>query len=296
MKKLNDKEMTTSLNKYEKDLKARDKALDPKDPKYEDKKDVIRDQEWEIQEMRKRVKAGLPPTDWDADITAPAGYVYERQGFNARPTRVKTFKELESSKELLKGADGKNLILYRGVGSKEYADQFKGIGPDGGMHYPGKGLYGNGTYAASRNFYTSGDVAKKASTHALKTARSYATQFDFLLEDINKGKVPKQVVQERVTAMGLKKAAKVLLWKRGKDIVEGADSDWMDWIEWIQKEATKKTGLVYGSEGEAVAALGYDAYQVPGVGVGLKEEDIGGIEDYWVILNRGALVVSDDPF
>jgi len=232
----------------------------------------------------------LPPTAWDADITAPLGYVYERQGFNARPTRVKTFKELESSKELLKGADGKNLILYRGVGSKEYADQFKGIGPDGGMHYPGTGNYGRGTYAASRNFYTSGALSKKGSERAFYTARSYATYKDFSIKDVNKGNIPRQVARERITAMGLKKDAKVLLWKRGKDIVEGADSDWLDWTEWIQKEATRKTGLVYGSEGEAVAALGYDAYQVPGVG------HADGYEDFWVILNRGALVVSDDPF
>ena len=153
------------------------------------------------------------------------GYFYDRQGFNARPTRVKTVSELKKSKDLLKGADGENLILYRGVGSKGYSDQFKGIGPDGGQHYPGHGIFGNGTYAASRNFYSTGAGAVKGSKDAFTTAQSYATAFDFSLEDIKKGRIPEKIKKERITAMAFKKDAKILKWKKGKEIVEGADAD-----------------------------------------------------------------------
>ncbi len=286
LKKLETKQMGASLTKYEKELSIREKALNPKDPLYEKKLEVIRDQQFDIEKMRKRLKAGLPVNDFDNPT--PLGYIYDRQGFNAKPTRVKTFEELNKSKELLKGGNGENLILYRGVTEKEFALQFKGIGKDGGQHFPGSGIYGSGTYAASRNFHSTGKAAIAQTKRARGTAEAYANNLPWV-----KGKPKKlSLVQkkERVTAFGFKKDARVVTWKqKDMDIWEGASREWTEWEEMIHERAGKLTGLTFDTTGEAAAALGIDAYQVPNAG-GIEGLD----EDYWVILNRGALVVSDE--
>ena len=96
--------------------------------------------------------------------------------------------------------------------------------------------------------------------------------------------------KERVTAFGFKKDARVVTWKqKDMDIWEGASREWTEWEEMIHERAGKLTGLTFDTTGEAAAALGIDAYQVPNAG-GIEGLD----EDYWVILNRGALVVSDE--
>lgn len=57
------------------------------------------------------------------------------------------------------------------------------------------------------------------------------------------------------------------------------------WASDIVAEARSKLGYEFHDVGEAAAALGIHAYRVPA----------GNDEDYWVILNRGALVVAMDP-
>jgi SPP1 gp7 family putative phage head morphogenesis protein len=286
LKKLNKKEMSSSLSKYEKDLALKEKALNPKDPLYEDKLDTIRDQQFDIEQMRKRLKADLPVNDFDH--TTPMGYIYDRQGFNSKPKRVKTFKELQASKDILKAADGENLILYRGVKEKEFALQFKGIGQDGAQHFPGNGIYGNGTYAASRNYHATGKEVIRQSKRARATAEVYATNYTGAFQEVAEDLSILQK-KERVTAFGFKKDAKVVRWQKGADAMEGTDSKWLEWQEMINDKAEKATGLTFNSTGEAASALGIDAYQVPNAGgiTGLQE-------DYWVILNRGALVVADE--
>jgi hypothetical protein len=49
-------------------------------------------------------------------------------------------------------------------------------------------------------------------------------------------------------------------------------------------KAEEKTGRHYNDVGEAAAALGIHAYHVP-------QTDTQG-EDYWVILNRGAVIAA----
>ena len=68
------------------------------------------------------------------------------------------------------------------------------------------------------------------------------------------------------------------------------------WKEDTTKKAEKLTGLKYNSVGEAATALGIDAYQVP---LPLTQMDevtkviTRTTYDYWVILNRSAIIVSD---
>tara|TARA_R100001594_G_scaffold138009_2_gene181408 strand:- start:241 stop:2838 length:2598 start_codon:yes stop_codon:yes gene_type:complete len=275
IKNLEDKELLKSLTKYEKELSIREKRLDLQDDFYEMKLETIRKQQRQIVHIKDRMKQGLTPTDWEDNVTAPIGYIYDRQGFNGRPTRVKTLEDLKKSKNLLKGGNGENLVMYRGVETKDFSDQFKGIGLDGGQHFPGKGIYGNGTYAASREFYSTGKEAIKGTKQALDTASAYA------------GADTKREIRQRVTAFGFKKDAKILKWPKGVDTYDGANPLWMEWEQSILEEAKELTGLTYSTTGEAAAALGYDAYQVPGIGFN---------EDYWVIFNREALVVADDLF
>ena len=286
LKKLKKKEMVESLERYEKKLLSREKALNPKDPLYQQKLETIRDQQFDIEQMKKRTKAGLPSNDYEN--TTPLGYIYDRQGFNSRPRRVQTFKELQSSKEVLKGADGKNLILYRGVTDKEFALQFKGIGKDGVQHFPGSGIYGNGTYAASRNFHATGKEVIKQSKRARATAEAYSSSISGAFGEIQENLSLSQK-KERVTAFGFKKDAKVIKWQKGSDVMEGTDRKWLEWQEMIHSKAEEATGLTFNSVGEAASALGIDAYQVPNAGgiTGLNE-------DYWVILNRGALIMADE--
>jgi len=195
---------------------------------------------------------------------------------------------LQTSKDILKAADGENLILYRGVKEKEFALQFKGIGKDGAQHFPGSGIYGNGTYAASRNYDATGKEVLRQSQRARTTAEVYASNYTGAFQEVSEDLSILQK-KERVTAFGFKKDAKVVRWQKGADVMEGTDEKWLAWQEMINEQAEKATGLTFDSTGEAASALGIDAYQVPNAG-GVK----GLKEDYWVILNRGALIVADE--
>ena len=54
-------------------------------------------------------------------------YLFWKQGFNKRPDRVKNVKALKDRTDLVKGADGENLVLYRGVSDDRWNDQFKAM-------------------------------------------------------------------------------------------------------------------------------------------------------------------------
>ena len=191
------------------------------------------------------------------------GAIYERQGYNARPEVVASRSDLEKRDDLIQGDDGKPLMLWRGVTTPEFATQFKGGGENGEVHFPGRGVYGNGTYAASS--------APKSTDpgSALTEARSYAGSSDN--------------PNSKVTAFGIRKDA---------NIVEFQGEDWRDrdaqFREWQKStilRAERESGYSISDIGEAAAILGIHAYRVPQ----------GSREDFWVILNRGALVVAADP-
>ena len=229
-------------------------------------------------------------------------YLFWKQGFNKRPTRVKNVQALMDRKDLVKGADGENLVLYRGVSDDRWNDQFKGIGKGGDNYYAGEGLYGNGTYSAARNFHGTKASLSNSTKNAIEIAEHYTQSNAF---------APKLSVaekQKRITAFGLKKDANFKTWKKGsstknlKNEHAYPDSDWYKqtfgkWEDETIAKAEKLTGYKIESVGEACTILGIDGYQVPLPLVDKLVE--GGTElihfdaDYWVILNRSAIVVSD---
>ena len=229
-------------------------------------------------------------------------YLFWKQGFNKRPTRVKNVQALMDRKDLVKGADGENLVLYRGVSDDRWNDQFKGIGKGGDTYFAGEGIYGNGSYAAARNFHGTKASLSKSTKNAIEIAENY-TQSNAFAPPLSVAEK-----QKRITAFGLKKDANFKTWKKGSSTknlkYEHAfpDSDWykqtfQKWEDETMAKAQKLTGYKIDTVGEACSILGIDGYQVPLPLVDKLKE--GGAElinfdaDYWVILNRSAIVVSD---
>ena len=212
--------------------------------------------------------------------------VYEQQGFNAKSELVKDMDELLARKDLIKDVDGKdNLVFFRGIPQQSSVDQWQGRGSQGGIHYAGKGVYGNGSYMAA---------AGKSGKYSVEAAHSTATSYAGDRRSL-------------VTASGLKKDARV--WRTSVPVPKDnpsldraannkainaarmeAHNEWEKWSLGVVKEAKAKYGEDLNDIGEAAAALGYDGYQVP-----MANHGRGGSEDYWVILNRGSLVSIDGP-
>ena len=220
-------------------------------------------------------------------------YLFWKQGFNKRPDRVKNVQALKDRTDLVKGADGENLLVYRGVSNNKWSDEFKGIGKTGDYYYQGNGIYGNGSYAASRNIHGTKAMVKQGNQNAFDLADNYTNATT--TADKNK----------RITAFGIKKGANLKTWEKGASTknLKGAhafpDSDWYrttfkKWEDETMAKATKQTGYKVNTVGEACTILGIDGYQVPlplvdEVGDKLVHWNL----DYWVILNRSAIVVSD---
>jgi hypothetical protein len=202
----------------------------------------------------------------DPDEGIPLAVIYAKQGFNSRPELVPTARDLKERKGLLKKDNGENIIFYRGS-TEEYTSQFLGIGPQGNIHGAGRGIHGNGTYAVATS--KSWD---KEETEARKTAIAYAEATG---RNTN--------LKKQIVTFGLREDANV------KDDLDS----YADFIEWelsVFDIAKKLTGQTFNDSGTAMAALGIHAYKVPGGGIDGSEED------YWVILNRGAVVATVEEF
>ena len=224
-------------------------------------------------------------------------YLYWKQGFNKKPDRVKNVQALKDRTDLVKGADGENLLVYRGVSNDKWSDEFKGIGKTGNHYYVGNGIYGNGSYAASRNIHGTKAMVKQGNKNAYDLAENYTSSYGSTVTAAEKKK--------RITAFGIKKGANLKTWEKGASTknLKGAhafpDSDWYrqtfkKWEDETIAKATKLTGYKVNTVGEACTILGIDGYQVTlplvdEVGDKLVHWNM----DYWVILNRSAIVVSD---
>ena len=301
IEKLSNKDQIKNIKAYKKHLrdqaKAQGKKISPFDlGPYDD--------------QIERLEQGLTPFDMrdsERQFTRGANldYLYWRQKtFNNKPLRVKNIDELKKRTDVVKAADGENLIIYRGGTDEKFANQFKGLGTKGSEHYAGNGIYGNGSYAAARNINGPKSIVKKANNDALALAKEYAG------EDLEYNMIlSKAQTNKRVTAFALRKDANIKTWKAGSSTKTtrksqfhaGPDGDWytenfLPWREETIAKAEKLTGLKYNSVGEACTALGIDAYQVP---LPLTEMDevtkviTRRTMDYWVILNRSAIIVSD---
>lgn len=187
----------------------------------------------------------------------PLRIIYDVQGYNNRPELVARRSDLLERQDILRHSDGRPLILYRGVNKEEFSDQFKG----GQTHFPGKGVYGDGSYAASAPF--SPEASVKHDRWAKDTAIEYA------------GGSGAKNLNRKVTAFALRSDALI--------IKNDTEEDYNRWYGKVIKEAREKTGFVFSDPGHAAAALGIHAYNIPQNG-----------QDFWVILNRGAVIGAVD--
>ena len=282
LKKLTEKELLTDLKKFR---------------EHEIKLQKLRGQQFytgPIDAKIRKLEQGLS-IERAVDKNSPMynDYLFWKQGFNKRPDRVKNVKALKDRTDLVKGADGENILVYRGVSDNKWSDEFKGIGKTGDYYYEGNGIYGNGSYAASRNIHGTKAMVKQGNQNAFDLADNYTNATT--TADKNK----------RITAFGIKKGANLKTWDKGASTknLKGAhafpDSDWYrttfkNWENETIAKATKLTGYKVNTVGEACTILGIDGYQVPlplvdEVGDKLVHWNL----DYWVILNRSAIVVSD---
>ena len=195
--------------------------------------------------------------------------IYEAQGFNAKPELVRSRSDLEKRKDIVREPDGRPLILYRGVSEESFARQFQGSGPVGHRHYPGLGVYGNGTYAASAGG-SQNSLPKNGNFD--QTAQRIASSYAGGGRD----------VKDRVTAFALRSDANVVQFEGANPALR--DLEYSKWSREIRKQASEKFGAEFNDQGEAAAAMGIHAYRVP----------INSDEDYWVILNRGAVIAAQD--
>ena len=189
-----------------------------------------------------RLRQGLDlnSKDWPTDLD----YLYWRQGFTKKPVRVKNVKELKARKDLYQGADGENLLVYRGVSNDKWSDQFKGKGNQGDLYFAGEGIYGNGSYAASRSIHSTKATLTKGNENALTLAKNYTEPYGSKITDAQK--------EIRTTVFGIKKGANIKTWKKGvstkklnpKEPHAFPDSDWYEkefkqWQKDIKKEEPK---------------------------------------------------------
>lgn len=201
-------------------------------------------------------------TDGGKPSPPPLKDIYKEQGFNAKPELVGTAADLRSRKDLLTNPDGSNVVLYRGVTTEQFGNQFKGLGEGGEQHFAGRGIYGNGSYAAAGEF----NNPKGSEMAAQKTAAAYSGE--------------RKNLAAKVTAFGLRNDANVVTFKG--DYSERT-KQYDDWVDDVRDRADKATGYRFTDVGEAAAAVGIHAYQVPQRG-----------EDFYVVLNRGAVVAAMD--
>ena len=193
------------------------------------------------------------------------GRIYAARGYNAKPSIAASEDELRRRTDTIRNeGEEEGLVAYRGVTEAKYVEQFMGQGPDGSTHFPGLGVTGNGTYAAAPRDKGSPEKRKANSVKALNTARAYAGV------DRREVKANPTAGIERVLAISIRSDANVL-----RNVGQ-------EGISKLTQQASEIAGFRIQDAGIAAAILGYDAYEMATTAN----------ESYWVMLNRGALIVS----
>jgi hypothetical protein len=229
-----------------------------------DEKGISNESALKVSQEMLEVNRRLMAARGDAKPQSPSlKQIYEEQGFNAKPELVGTASDLRRRNDIITNPDGSPIIIYRGVTTQEYANQFKGVGPDGDQHFPGRGIFGNGSYAATGAYHDPLATTVTART----TAIAYAGE--------------RKELATKVTAFALRKDANVFIAKGGSYNERTREYD--NWYDSTLAEAERRTGYRFTDIGEAAAAVGIHAYQVPQRN-----------EDYWVVLNRGAVIAAMD--
>ena len=202
----------------------------------------------------------------------PLDDVYKKQNYNTKPELVKTPQEFFERNDLLMYGDGINRPFFRGVGASKTGDdflaQFQGKGDNGGKHFAGEGIFGNGTYAASSNTSSWKDIR-----YAFDEAETYTKGVGGGGTDSDMRMSP-----DRVGMFGVKKDAKVL---KLSDFQQG-DFTHSQFVKSAQRILKTKAT----DPGELAAAMGYD--------VVMTQDQAGNYDqEFWIILNRGKVVSVD---
>jgi hypothetical protein len=219
------------------------------------------------------------------------GAIYEARGYHAKP-------ELMSSEDLTNYVNDNNVPeMWRGVGSNYWIDRSQGDEAartyysrqlqSGEAHWPGKGVYGNGTYTAygmrnNANHYT----------EALGMARACAGGPD-----------------GSVTRMALRPDARIANYSHIESEASKAryrikneynslfapshDAPMAERVYYeTQKRRLQRAMDLFSDEGRVAALMGYDAIDVADSQTGPHQSNFGSVR-YMVVYNRGALVMDN---
>lgn len=202
----------------------------------------------------------------DAFDGMPLTAVYDAIGHDVtQPQIVRSLKDLREAPGLVKDANGNNLILYRGLTEASQIEQFIGAGPDR-THFPGRGIYGDGTYAAAGDMTKADGFTEDVAT---RTADSYSDKYQEFQS------------HRYVAAMGVREDAKIFYGRTNSEEQPGVEPLFETEMA-IVNEAYDKLGVRFSNHGAAAAAMGYDGY-----GIHVDPDTM-----YFVMFNRGALVAA----
>jgi hypothetical protein len=204
------------------------------------------------------------------------GRIYEMQGYHGKP-RVVSREEMD---RLI--GDGGYVEMWRGMAgfgatpelSNQRAEEFR----SDPSHRPGRGIYGNGSYFAA-DFDVVRGYARFDDQRADREfgAKNFEAQ-DQLYFDPHSGYwtgLVRAALPPDARVLNIREAQD---WYRQNIAGDGRDRD-----QWSDRT------WVLADEGRAAAMRGYDAIRVP------DDYGAGRGSDYYVLLNRSALVVQEGP-
>jgi hypothetical protein len=170
--------------------------------------------------------------------------MYELQGYNAPPSVI-----TKSEMDVLEKA-GKHHVVYRGVTEQWQTNEYKF-----GDHFAGKGVYGNGTYAAT----------------------GQQTPLDY-----TGSPTPSTAQESKVMKIAIPKSSKIIDYDTA---VKEQGEQWAKYIGGTDIAPVQ----VFVDVGRWATAQGYDAIVVKS-GTARTRSD----EDYYIILNRGKVTVQEE--
>lgn len=183
-------------------------------------------------------------------------------GSNKRPELVPLRSNLLSLNNTVKHSDGTPIVLYRGESKVSYANQFKGLEPDGDYYLANKG-----TYAASSVDPRVNPVGVVDDQTAIRTAIMFSDG-----SNLNKS----------VLAFSLLDSSSIVQFS--------SMGEFGDWGWHVLDEYERLTGLKTSDKQRAALSLGIDALRIP-----VSENNLVNFQDYWLVFNRSIVVVALDP-
>ncbi|WP_280265977.1 alpha/beta hydrolase [Nocardia wallacei] len=211
-----------------------------------------------LDELDYRMIAGEMPSD-DRQISDPAlGAICREQGFDGLPT-VAAAEDLD---ELI-AAGGRE--FFRGVTVPWHVDNFRR-----GDYFPGRSMVtamGNGTYVTTKREVALSFYADNRPNQLIRMVLHPGAR----ITDEDHLRAAQRAQQESIAA----ELGRLVALRQTREII-------------AREEALLDRKAVLSDLGRLAAALGYDAYRTRG---SLPRHN----DEYWVVLNRTALMVEGDP-